>query len=219
MSDSPPPAKEAKEVKKTGSLYVCEVQGRDGEGNGTEKMPFQTLQKAVAHVKGDVGPWEFYVRKAILDPYEPAAKAGLKKAVKGYEIALKKAAKDAERAEQDKLNAEKNAAAEKAKLDEAKKVVLTQDTSLPVAKTIKLKDATASRGSRVKVCGWVHRLRVQGKDMMFIVLRDGYGLIQCVLTGKQCHTFDALTLTLESTIAVYGQIVAVPEGKSVIFCF
>lgn len=75
--------------------------------------------------------------------------------------------------------------------------------------------AADNRDVRVKVSGWVHRLRVQGKDMMFIVLRDGYGLIQCVLTGKQCHSFDALTLTIESTVAIYGKIVALPEGKSV----
>jgi asparaginyl-tRNA synthetase len=59
-----------------------------------------------------------------------------------------------------------------------------KDASWPQAKVIKLKDAVANRNNRVKLQGWVHRLRVQGKDMMFIVLRDGYGLIQCVLTGR-----------------------------------
>jgi aspartyl/asparaginyl-tRNA synthetase len=49
---------------------------------------------------------------------------------------------------------------------------------------IKIRDAVVSRGKRVKVSGWVHRLRVQGKDMMFVVLRDGSGYLQCVLTGQ-----------------------------------
>lgn len=49
---------------------------------------------------------------------------------------------------------------------------------------IKIREAVASRGKRVKVSGWVHRLRVQGKDMMFAVLRDGSGYLQCVLTGQ-----------------------------------
>ncbi len=79
---------------------------------------------------------------------------------------------------------------------------------------IKIRDSTESRDIRVAVTGWVHRLRVQGKDMMFAVLRDGSGFIQCVFTGVLCHSFDAITLTLESTITVYGVIKALPEGKS-----
>lgn len=208
-------SKVVKDAVKIGTIYVCEAQGRDLEGTGTEKMPFLSLQKAVAHVKGNVSEYDYLVRKAILDPYEPAAKAGLKKAVKGYDLALKKAAKDAEKAIQDLSNAAEKAAAEQLKLDEARSVVLVQDQTLAPAKKIQLHAAAANRGSRVKVSGWVHRLRVQGKDMMFIVLRDGYGLLQCVLTGQQCHTYSALTLTLESTVTIYGQILALPDGKSV----
>lgn len=33
------------------------------------------------------------------------------------------------------------------------------------------------------VSGWVHRHRVQGKDIAFTVLRDGSGYLQCVLNG------------------------------------
>jgi asparaginyl-tRNA synthetase len=44
---------------------------------------------------------------------------------------------------------------------------------------IRIKDATNHRDVRIRVSGWIHRLRVQGKDIMFIVLRDGYGLLQC----------------------------------------
>jgi asparaginyl-tRNA synthetase len=40
------------------------------------------------------------------------------------------------------------------------------------------------RDARITVIGWVHRLRVQGKDMMFVVLRDGTGYLQCVLQGQ-----------------------------------
>ncbi|CAI2180969.1 795_t:CDS:2 [Funneliformis geosporum] len=75
-------------------------------------------------------------------------------------------------------------------------------------------NSVANRGKRVKVSGWVHRLRTQGKDMKFIVLRDGSGYLQCILTGKLCHTYDALTLSLESTVTIYGVISELPAGKT-----
>ena len=56
-----------------------------------------------------------------------------------------------------------------------------------------------------QVFGWVHRLRRQGKNMIFIVLRDGTGFLQCILNDNMCKTHEALLLTTESSIAVYGQ--------------
>lgn len=120
-----------KEMPKLGSLYICEVQGSDSDGIGSEKMPFLTLQKAIQVAKGEAASYEIFFRKAILDPYEPASKAGIKKAVKAYELSLKKAQKDAEKAESDKLNALKNAEHEQKRLEEAKLVVLEEDKSLP----------------------------------------------------------------------------------------
>jgi asparaginyl-tRNA synthetase len=194
-------------------VYICEVQGHDIEGNGSEKMPFQSLGKAVQTAKG-VTEKLFMVRKDIKEGYAPAAKAALKKAAKNYEIALKKAQKSLEKSLSDTREAEEKQAATLKKLEESKSVVLTNDPSLPAPKVIKIKDGHAHRGLRVKVFGWVHRLRVQGKDMIFLVLRDGYGYLQCVLSGKLCHTYDALTLTSESSVAVYGVLQAVPDGKS-----
>jgi asparaginyl-tRNA synthetase len=212
-------AKSSKEdvtvIVKIGKLYICEQQGNDKEGSGSEKMPYQSLQKAANAVKGELAQYEVLHRKVILDPYQAAAKTAVKKAIKNYQIQVKKDAKDAERAILDKQKSGEAEALEKQKLEEAKSIVLTQDKTLPAAKAIKLFSAEQNRDCRVKVSGWVHRLRVQGKDMMFIVLRDGYGYIQCVLTGKQCQTIDAITLTLESTVVVYGSIKKLPEGKSV----
>ena len=215
MSDPAINEKMNEVVQKLGSLYVCEQQGNDAEGRGTEKMPYQSLLKAVTAAKGEPKAYDIFIRKAILDNYELAAKSATKKVVNTYLAEQKKAAKAAERALQDKENAEKNRAAEEAKLEHAKTIVISEDKSLPAAKFIKLRDAEKYRDVRVKVSGWIHRIRVQGKDMMFVVLRDGYGFIQTVMTGQMCHTYNALTLSRESTISVYGIIKELPAGKTV----
>merc|ERR1740123_2605262 len=95
-----------------------------------------------------------------------------------------------------------------------KKVKISMDSSLPEAKKIKLRACKDNRGVRVLVRGWVHRLRTQGKALMFITLRDGTDYLQCVLNGDMCQTYEAIMLTTESTVAIYGVISPVPEGKT-----
>jgi asparaginyl-tRNA synthetase len=68
-------------------------------------------------------------------------------------------------------------------------------------------------GSRVRLQGWVHRLRTQ-KTNYFIVLRDGTAFVQCILTGDCIRTIDALDLTVESTIELTGMVNKVKEGQT-----
>nr|KAI8748144.1 asparagine--tRNA ligase; cytoplasmic-like; partial [Biomphalaria glabrata] len=102
------------------------------------------------------------------------------------------------------------------KLEEAKIIKITNNPELPSPKKIKIKDALQTHGQRVKIFGWVHRLRRQGKNLMFVVLRDGTGFLQAVFTDQLCHTYEALTLSTESSVAVYGPIHEVPTGKTAV---
>uniref|UniRef100_A0A1D1XGT0 Asparagine--tRNA ligase, cytoplasmic n=1 Tax=Anthurium amnicola TaxID=1678845 RepID=A0A1D1XGT0_9ARAE len=193
------------------TVYVDEVQGSDETSTGTQNAPYKTVVHAL-QVKGD--NIKILVQKTPEEGYKDITDTALKKARKRVGELAKKAKKEEEkkRAEAEKIKLQREE--EERKLEEAKKVILEQDTDLPQAIKIKIRESVANRGKRVKVSGWVHRLRTQGKDMKFIVLRDGSGYLQCLLNGKLCHTYDALTLSLESTVTIYGVISELPAGKS-----
>lgn len=67
--------------------------------------------------------------------------------------------KTADKAKKEAEDGEKRAK----NLEEAKKIVITEDSSKPAAKLSKIVQLENYRGQRVKVFGWVHRLRRQGK--------------------------------------------------------
>jgi aspartyl-tRNA synthetase len=62
-------------------------------------------------------------------------------------------------------------------------------------------------GQTVRLSGWVHRKRDHGQ-LLFIDLRDHYGLTQCVLTPDSGPFETASQLRVESVIRVSGRVVA-----------
>lgn len=64
--------------------------------------------------------------------------------------------------------------------------------------------------AKVKLSGWVHRLRDHGQ-LLFIDLRDHYGITQCVINSDNPDFALAASLALESVITVDGTVVARSE--------
>lgn len=186
-----------------GELYTSEKSGSDESGNGTKEKPFKTILRAMKHAGKQPFPVIYVDSKDELQVFEPASKSQLKKIQKIF-------VRDAYKTADKEKVAEKNEDV----LEEAKKIVITEDESLPAAKLIKVYLGKDNRGTRVKLYGWVHRLRRQGKSLMFITLRDGTGFLQCVLTNKLCQTYNALVLSTESSVLLYGVIKPLPEGKT-----
>src|SRR5262245_39505170 len=61
-------------------------------------------------------------------------------------------------------------------------------------------------GQHVKLAGWVHRKRDHGQ-LLFIDLRDHYGITQCVFTPNSPAFAAAESIRLESVISVTGMVI------------
>ena len=62
-------------------------------------------------------------------------------------------------------------------------------------------------GKTVKLSGWVHRKRDHG-NLLFIDLRDHYGITQIVVTNEDSFLEDATNIRYESVITITGKVVA-----------
>lgn len=210
-------------------IHIDEEVGVDANGaDGSESSPYKTLHHAFSQ-HGDKAEYVIKRQDEGEDAasFKPAAKAALKKAANYADAQKKKAGKEKELAvRQQKEQEERDRA-----LEEAKKIVIKEDASLPKAVRIHLgenrpeivklgsgertKDvdySSANRGTRVQVFGRVHRERKQ-KEVAFVTLRDGHGYMQCVLTGPLAKTYDALTLTRETSMMITGEMWQVPPGN------
>lgn len=199
-------------------IYIDEEKGIDApETQGTEAAPFKSILIAYSE-KGAEN--EYQVKKKGDEEYKPAAKAALKKAVNYADQQRKKREAAAKRADKD---AQEEAARE-AILEQAKNIKISEDPALPQAVLINIaetefkiigalrKKDTANEGSvRVRVQGRVQRVAKQG-GLVFVTLRRGLSLMQVLLTGQLSKTYDALTLTRETSMEVIGELWEVPAG-------
>ncbi|XP_064539079.1 asparagine--tRNA ligase, cytoplasmic isoform X2 [Drosophila montana] len=202
------PTKQLSELTMS-ALFTSEKRGSDDSGDGSETKPYKTILQAMRHAGKEPFPTIYVDSK---DPnasevFEPAAKSQLKKIQKLF---VREGHKNADKEQREAGDAEKR----QQNLEDARKVKISEDPSLPVAKRIRIVEGTEQRNNRVKIYGWVHRLRRQGKSLMFITLRDGTGFLQCVLNDLLCQTYEALMLSTESTVLLYGTLRLVPEGKT-----
>lgn len=152
------------EAQKT--VFIDEKTGKDdGSATGEESSPYQSLP--FAYVQTD-GTANYQVRKYEEDKepeWTAPSKAGMKKAVGALALHKKKAAKEQELA----IRQQKEQEARDKVLEEAKKIVITMDESLPEARKIQLdyqgddlklhKEGSEEKGTRVRVLGmlcWVN---------------------------------------------------------------
>ncbi|XP_067937991.1 asparagine--tRNA ligase, cytoplasmic-like [Watersipora subatra] len=192
-------------------IYTSEKKGNDDTGDGTKENPFKTVKRGVresldknGEVYSDAKPTEN--GDAPAEEYELVAKAQIKKLTK---ICAREKAKEAEA----DMRAQESAKRHEQNLEAARSITITEDTSLPEAVKIKIRDAEQYRGKRIAVEAWVHRLRRQGKSLMFLVLRDGSGYLQAVCSNAMCQTYDAVRLTTECSVRVCGTLEEVPAGQ------
>lgn len=218
----------AERVKNDEKCYIDTDAGADDEtADGSDFKPYKSL--AYAYIQNYEKPTpEYLTRASVNGPLGPDEDPSVRLQWKEPAKSAVKKAQSAIDAHKKKLQRQAQAAAEEEKqkkqrlqnLEEAKKIVLKQDESLPAAQRIKISNHDVElgegdkKGARVKVMGRIHRLRAQ-KQATFITLVDGYGHLQCVLqAGDLTKTYDALTFAQGTSLALYGEMRKVPEGQS-----
>ena len=66
-------------------------------------------------------------------------------------------------------------------------------------------------GTKVRLSGWIHAKRDHG-GLLFIDLRDHFGITQCVLSAGSAAFREAEAARVESVITIMGEVVERAEG-------
>ena len=145
-------------------FYICTTDGNDEAGDGSEVKPLKSLFRAM--LLADSAEADFRVATPPKDgqagkQWDKPSKSAMKKAVGRWEEEKRKREKAGEKAAKSQENNEK-------RLEDAKKVRIELDASLPTPTTVKIRDCKEQSGQRVKVLGFVHRIRQQ--RLFFIYL-------------------------------------------------
>lgn len=117
----------------SGEIYTSEKNGNDEQGDGTEKKPFKTILQAMRAAGKEPFPTIYVDSKEENKAYDVAAKSQLKKIQKFWVRENHKSADKSKKEEEDAAKRAKN-------FEEAKKIVISEDKSLPAAKLIKISD-------------------------------------------------------------------------------
>ncbi|CAD5209776.1 unnamed protein product [Bursaphelenchus xylophilus] len=195
-----------------GVFYVDPDSGCDEQGDGSMIKPVKNLFKAMLLAGSNEEKFMVATREEGKIEWKEASKAALKKNAKKVEAEKKKLQKALEKQVVQNLSHQLT----EAHLEEARNNVIVLDETLPTPINVKLREVAAHVDKRIVVSAWVHRVRRQGRNLMFWVLRDGTGFVQAVLNDALCHTYDVSTVQPESSVLVYGTVKKLPEGKTAI---
>lgn len=113
------------------ALYTSEKNGSDENGAGTEDKPFKTILQAMRKAGKEPFPIIYVDGKEEGVKYDVAAKSQLKKITKIWARENYKSENKQKKVEDDEEKRKQN-------LEEAKKIVIKEDPSLPAATRIRI---------------------------------------------------------------------------------
>lgn len=116
-------------------IYTSDSRGDDAAGDGTKENPLKTVLQAMRKAGKEPFPTIYTDDKEDSTKYEVASKSQLKKQ---HKIWVREQHQVNDKAKKEEKNIEKHMQ----NIEDAKKIVIVQDPSLPKAKAIKIKDGT-----------------------------------------------------------------------------